>query len=241
MKTLRANVRFLVPGVGKVARTFDRAKRGRFDAEAVKREIEEEELEEQRQEEPAHAEDVPLDGEEDEDEHLDAAIDEAVELAAAIAGEEPAPPVIAEPRVEPAVIVRTEDGDVPHDDGDGDDDDDEAEEEEVDRDDQVEALRAVAAGLRDQGNMRNRAFAALARLVPQNMRYDAHIHGRPAPAAQEIELAQATAARELRIWLGPLPRPMWHTLGSASPIRAMVLRGPAVFRADVPRVAARDR
>jgi hypothetical protein len=42
----------------------------------------------------------------------------------------------------------------------------------------------VAAGLRGPVNMWSRAFAALALLVPQNMRYNvscsAHIHGRPA-------------------------------------------------------------
>jgi hypothetical protein len=42
MKTPRENARFLLPSVGKVARTFDRRKRARFDAEAVMREVEEE-------------------------------------------------------------------------------------------------------------------------------------------------------------------------------------------------------
>jgi hypothetical protein len=91
-------------------------------------------------------------------EHLDAAINDAVDLAATIAGEEPAAPVNAEPGGEPALIVRNEDGDVPHD------------EEEVDRDDEVEALYVLAAGLRDPVNPRDGAFAALARLIPQNMR-----------------------------------------------------------------------
>jgi hypothetical protein len=90
---------------------------------------------------------------------------------------------------------------------------------EVERDDQVEALRVGAAGLRGPVHMRDRAFAALALLVPRrNMRYDLHIDGRHCPGTQDIELAQATAARYLRIWMGPLPRPIWRTLGSSSPI-----------------------
>jgi hypothetical protein len=73
MKTLRENVRFLVPGMGKVALTFDRAKRARFEAEEVKWEIEQEELAEQRREEPRNTEDVPVDQEAGEDQHLDEA------------------------------------------------------------------------------------------------------------------------------------------------------------------------
>jgi hypothetical protein len=76
-------------------------------------------------------------GRSDEDEHLDAAIDEAIDLAATIAGEVPAPPVIAEPGGEPALNVRNKDGDVSRDDH----GDEEWEEAEVDRDDQVKALR----------------------------------------------------------------------------------------------------
>jgi hypothetical protein len=39
----------------------------------------------------------------------------------------------------------------------------------------------VGGRTRDPGNMRDRAFAALALLVPHPMRYNAHIHGRHAP------------------------------------------------------------
>jgi hypothetical protein len=55
----------------------------------------------------------------------------------------PAPPVIAEPGVEPALIVRSEDGESPRD------------EEKVDRDEQIETAGVGATGLRDRVNMQD--------------------------------------------------------------------------------------